>query len=135
MATILSVSIPDDLRAPLDAVAARQRRSRSFVVSEAVRTYLASQTDPEFDEARDETLREGLALSPAERIRLVESLTDELTFGRKRRKPFVLGFDTFAEYDEWLCNGEPIPNERTSQGSAHRERVRALQGPLKRRRR
>ena len=107
MATILSVSIPDDLRAPLDDVAARQRRSRSFVVSEAVRTYLTSQTDPEFDEARDETLREGLALSPAERVRLVESLTDELTVGRKPRKPFVLGFDTFADYDTWLRAGGP----------------------------
>jgi predicted transcriptional regulator len=107
MATILSVSIPDDLRAPLDAVAARQRRSRSFVVSEAVRTYIASQTDPAFDEARDETLREGLALSPADRIRLAESINDDLSARKKRHKPFVRGFDTFAEYDEWIRAGGP----------------------------
>jgi predicted transcriptional regulator len=108
MTTILSVSIPDDLQAPLDAVAARQRRSRSFVVSEAVRAYVASHTDPAFDDARDETLREGLALSPAERVRLAESLAGQLTRGSKRRRPFVMGFDTFAEYEEWLRKGAPI---------------------------
>ena len=109
MATILSISIPDDLRAPLDAIAARQRRSRSFVVSEAVRTYLASQTEPGFDDGRDETLSEGLALSPGARVRLLESLAHELGFDRKRRKPFALGFDTFADYDAWLRAGEPVP--------------------------
>ena len=108
MTTILSISLPDDLRGPLDAMAARQRRSRSFVVSEAVRTYLAGQTDPEFDDARDESLREGLALSLAERVRLAESLADELTARPKRHKPFVIGFDTAAEYEEWRRTGEPI---------------------------
>ena len=59
--------------------------------------------------ARDEQLSAYLdgALSPAERVRLVESLTDELTVGRKPRKPFVLGFDTFADYDTWLRAGGP----------------------------
>ena len=106
--TILSISLPDDLRAPLDAIAARQRRSRSFVVSDAVRTYLANQTDHEFDEARDETLRDGLALSSAERVRLAESLADELTRPRRKR-PFVVGFNTAAEYEEWRQAAEPIP--------------------------
>ena len=74
-----------------------------------MRTYLASQTDPGFDDARDETLLKGLALSPAGRVHLLESLTREQGFEKKRRKPFVLGFDTFAEYDEWLLAGEPVP--------------------------
>ena len=109
MTTILTVSLPDDLRGPLDAVAERERRSRSFVVSDAVRMYLARQIDPAFDEARDETLRDGLALSPSERVRLVESLTDELTVRQRRRKPFVIGFDTAAAYDAWVRNGAPSP--------------------------
>ena len=108
MTTIISISLPDDLRGPLDAIAARQRRSRSFVVSDAVRTYLANQTDPEFDEARDETLREGLALSSAVRVCLAESLSDELTARPRRHKPFAIGFDTAAEYDEWRRTREPI---------------------------
>lgn len=107
MTSILSVSIPDDLLGPLDAVAARQRRSRSFVVSDAVRQYLATQTDAAFDDARDDTLREGLALSPAERVQLIESLTDELTTGRRRHKPFVIGFDTASAYEAWRTKGEP----------------------------
>jgi len=64
MATILSVSVPADLRAALDAEAKRQRRSRSFVVSEAIRAYVVSREREAFTAGRDETLREALALSP-----------------------------------------------------------------------
>ena len=56
-ATILSLSLPADLRARLDAEAARRRRSRSFLVAEAVREYLSRQDRRGFDKARDRTLR------------------------------------------------------------------------------
>ncbi len=74
MTTILSISLPEELRAALDAASARERRSRSFVVAEAVRAYLAHQERQAFDDARTRTLREGLALTPAARLRLAEEL-------------------------------------------------------------
>jgi predicted transcriptional regulator len=91
------------VRSVLDAEAARQRRSRSFVVSEAVRAYVTRSDGDAFTAARDRTLREGLALSPAERVRLSEELWHELTKGRRRARPWAASFATFAEYERWLA--------------------------------
>lgn len=105
MTTILSVSLPADLRATLDAEAKRQRRSRSFVVAEAVRDYVARQQHNAFTEARERTLREGLALAPAARLRLAEELWQEFARGRKPAKPWAATFNTFEEYDRWRREG------------------------------
>ena len=102
--TILSISLPPNLRARLDAEAERQRRSRSFLVQEAVRGYLGDQ-DRLFGEARDQTLREGLALSPAERLRLSEELWGELARGREVTVPWTAAFETFDEYERWRRSG------------------------------
>ena len=99
--TILSMSIPDDLRGRLEAEARRQRRSRSFIVAEAVREYVERQTQRAFAEAREQTLRHGLALTPEARIRLSDNLWHELTRGRTPAAPWVATFGTFAEYEEW----------------------------------
>jgi predicted transcriptional regulator len=101
--TILSISLPDHVRAVLDAEAARQRRSRSAVVSEAVRAYVTRTDGDAFTDARDRTLREGLALSPADRVKLSEELWHELARGRRRPKPWSASFATFGEYDRWLA--------------------------------
>ena len=105
MTTILSVSLPDDLRSTLDAEAKRQRRSRSFVVAEAVREYVAQQQRDAFTQARERTLREGLSLSPAGRVNLAEELWRELARGRKPAKPWTASFDTFEEYERWRREG------------------------------
>lgn len=104
-ATILSISLPTDLRAQLDAEAGRSRRSRSFLVAEAVREYLGRQDRRSFGEARERTLREGLALSPAERLRLSEELWRELARGREVAVPWTAAFDTFDEYERWRRRG------------------------------
>ena len=104
-ATILSISLPADLRARLDAEAEHRRRSRSFLVAEAVREYLSRLDRRGFDEARARTLREGLALSPAERLELSEELWRELTRGRRVTGPWTAGFDTFDEYERWRRSG------------------------------
>ncbi len=101
MTTILSISLPDDLRSTLDAEAKRQQRSRSFVVAEAVREYVARQDRVAFAEARERTLREGLALAPAARLRLAEDLWQEFVRGRKPGRPWTATFNTFEEYDRW----------------------------------
>ena len=108
MANILSISVPADLQTALDAEAKRQRRSRSFVVSEAVREYLIKQDRDAFTAARDRTLEEGLALAPADRIRLAESLWQELTGGVRPTKPWTATFNTFAEYEAWRSQGGGI---------------------------
>lgn len=105
MTTILSVSLPPDLRSTLDAEAKRQRRSRSFVVGEAVREYVARQERHAFTAARERTLRESLALTPAARLQLAEDLWQDLARGHKAAKPWTATFNTFAEYDTWRRQG------------------------------
>ena len=101
MATILSVSLPPELRPALDAEAKRQGRSRSFVVGEAIRQYVARQDRDAFTEARDRTLRETLNLTPAERLKLADELWQELSAGRQLTKPWTGAFDTFEQYQRW----------------------------------
>jgi predicted transcriptional regulator len=105
-ATILSISLPADLRARLDAEAERERRSRSFVVAEALRAYLDRSDRRSFEDARERTLREGLALSPAERLGLSEELWRELARGREVAAPWTAAFDTFDEYERWRRSGK-----------------------------
>jgi predicted transcriptional regulator len=104
MTTILSVSVPDDVRAVLDAEAARQRRSRSAVVSEAVRAYVTRAGADAFSAGRDRTLREGLALSPAERVNQSEELWRELGKSRAKFKPWSASFATSADYERWSAS-------------------------------
>ena len=103
--TILSVSLPEELRMSLDDEARRQRRSRSFVVGEAIRSYLASRETDAFAEAADRTLREGLGLAPADRLRLAEELWLEFARGREPVKPWTAAFDTFEQYEAWRRRG------------------------------
>jgi len=99
MTIITSISIPAELRTALDAEAERQRRSRSFVVAEAVRGYLARQERDAVDEARLRTLRDGLSLSPGGRLELAEELWREFARGRSTSRPWAATFETFDEYD------------------------------------
>ena len=103
--TILSVSLPTELRATLDAEAQRQRRSRSFVVGEAIRAYITQRERESFTAARDRTLREGLALTPADRVRLSEQLWHDFARGRKPAEPWTAAFETFDQYDSWRRRG------------------------------
>ena len=99
-ATIVSVSLEPEIRESLNTEAARQRRSRSFIVREALREYVARRDREAFSDARDQTLRDGLALSPAERVKLSEELWEELA-GYRNDKPEAVSFDTFEEYERW----------------------------------
>jgi predicted transcriptional regulator len=105
LTTILSVSLPAELRVALDAEAKRQQRSRSFVVSEAIREYVDRQDRAAFSEARDGTLRENLALTAADRLRLSEELWQDLTGGRGPAKGWTAAFDTFDDYERWRRRG------------------------------
>jgi predicted transcriptional regulator len=104
-AKIISISLPADLHSRLDAEAERLQRSRSFLVAESVREYLSRRDRRSFDEARERTLRDGLALSPAERLELSEELWRDLTRGRPVTGPWTAGFETFDEYERWRRSG------------------------------
>ncbi len=108
MPNILSVSVPSDLHEELDAEAARQKRSRSFVVVEAVREYLVAKQRDAFAAGSLQTLRDGLSMAPAERVALSESLWSELARGWQASKPWVIGFDTHAEHQRWCREGGGI---------------------------
>ncbi len=95
MAIILSVSVPAELRRALDAEARRQRRSRSAVVSEAIRAYVASREREPFAEGRDATLRAALALSPAERLREAEDLWREFAGTHPAKNLWAISVATF----------------------------------------
>lgn len=112
--TILSVSIPDDLRPQLDREAKRQRRSRSWVVTEAVRRYLEGRPQPyvevgaSFERGRDLTLLEGLALDYTERAREAEQLWEEGWRLAPQRKPFVKVFETEERIAAWKQSPESL---------------------------
>jgi predicted transcriptional regulator len=102
---IISVSVPRDVRSALDSEARSQRRSRSFIVAEAVRAYVKSRSQEAFSNARHQTLREGLALSPPSRVKLAEELWQELSRGRQATEPWARTFGTYAEYETWRRQG------------------------------
>jgi len=54
MADTFSVRLPDDLRAEVDRLAESQKRSRAFIIKEAVEAYVADQ------QAYDDAIKEGL---------------------------------------------------------------------------
>jgi predicted transcriptional regulator len=101
VATILSISLPAELRKKLDRAAKLQRRSRSFVVAEAIQEYLGRSEREAFAGARERTLREGLALSPGDRLKLSEELWRDLTRGRAPVEPWTASFETFDQYEQW----------------------------------
>lgn len=101
MATILSVSLPPELRSTLDAEVRRQRRPRSAVVADAVRDYVARQQREAFSTAHRQTLRDGLSLTPPARLALSEELWQDFARGQKPVKPWTETFSTFSAYDAW----------------------------------
>jgi predicted nucleotidyltransferase len=92
MAKVISCSLPEELVPRLDLEAGRQRRSRSFVIAEAVRGYLAEQDrvrDAAFGRGRDLLLLDGLRLDPTHRALESEELFEEAV-------PFAYGTEPFT---------------------------------------
>ncbi|HMA39765.1 MAG TPA: ribbon-helix-helix protein, CopG family [Gemmatimonadales bacterium] len=107
----VTITLPSDLLAAADARARQLDRSRSRVVVEALRTYLAARVvrEPgvayagrEVAEARRLHLATELRLPPAERLRRAEEL-GRLGRAAQRRRPRqqIIGFDTYEDYYEW----------------------------------
>jgi predicted transcriptional regulator len=101
MSKIVSVSLPPETRDALDAEAKRQRRSRSWVVREAVAEYVAQRRDAAFAAAREHTRHADLSLTAEERVHLCDDLWRELTFGAETPRGDARSFDTFDQYHAW----------------------------------
>ncbi len=62
-----------------------------------------------FAAARDQTLLEGLALTPAERLQLAESLWRAVADVVPARAPFTVAFASFDAYRRWQDEGHDVP--------------------------
>src|ERR1019366_8075984 len=105
----IAITIPEDDLAAADALARERDRSRSWVISEAVRRYAA---DPAraletaapssgIGALRRAQLVADLRLSPQDRVLAVERTA---RVGKVRERPRgqrVIGFDRYEDYLEW----------------------------------
>lgn len=110
----IAITLPKDVLSATDRRAKELARSRSRVIVDALRAYLASPTvvrEPtqpaygadDFGAARRRQLEADLASSPAERLRHSEEvarLARSLRPGRGRRQQ-VIGFDSYEDFYEW----------------------------------
>jgi predicted transcriptional regulator len=80
----ISLTIPPDVLRPADRIAKREGRSRSWVLTDAVRRLPdpAPAGLPRLDEARRAMLEADLALSPTERVLAAERTAREVPVRR-----------------------------------------------------
>lgn len=114
----IAITLPKDLLAAADRRAREVDRSRSRVIAEALRTYLAAPPlepaqvreavrtaygSDAVGSARRAQLEHDLARSPAERLRIAEEAARTaraISPGRGRRHQ-IIGFDSYDDFYEW----------------------------------
>src|SRR5437762_757317 len=117
--TRISITLPRDVLAAADRRARALDRSRSWLIVEALRAYLATRAhspsagvhEPdspvyavrEVAEARRRHLAVDLKRSPAERLQRAEQLARLAREVRPRRgrREQVIGFDSYEDFYEW----------------------------------
>lgn len=112
----ISITLPKDVLEAADKRARALDRSRSWVIVEAIRAYVAApagsrvrETDApayaveEVADARRRHLLADLKRSPAERLRRVEDLVRVARQVRPKRarREQVIGFDSYEDFYEW----------------------------------
>jgi ribbon-helix-helix CopG family protein len=109
----IAITLPRDVLASIDRRAKELDRSRSRVIVDAIRGFLASPSvvrEPrpaygadDFGTARREQLESDLAKSPAERLHAAEQAARLAK--RVRRSPGrrhqIIGFDSYEDFYEW----------------------------------
>ena len=97
----ISFTIPPDVLRRADRIAKHEGRSRSWVLTDAVRR-LAEPTSarlPRLDDSRRGMLEADLALSPTERVVAAERTAREAP--ARRCASLFVTFDRFEDYLEW----------------------------------
>src|SRR6266700_1058998 len=111
----ISITLPRALLVEADRRAKALGRSRSWVLAEALRAYLAGSAAPRVSEspvpdygaqevaaARLRHLKYDLALPPAERPRRVSELAALAHPGRREgRRHQIIGFDSYEDFCAW----------------------------------
>lgn len=114
----IAITLPKDLLAAADRRARELDRSRSRVIAEALRTYLAAPLlepaqvrdavrmaygSDAFGSARRAQLERDLARSPAERLRIAEEAarTARTISSARGRRHQIIGFDSYDDFYEW----------------------------------
>ena len=114
----ISATIPDDLVTAADERASQLDRSRSWVLSEALRHYLARSAPKEAEgplpdittagaspqglgPSRLEQLRADLRLTPEERVKEGERTLRVTDRDARPSRQRVITFDSFEDYLEW----------------------------------
>jgi len=109
----IAITLPKDLLSATDRRAKQLDRSRSRVIVDALRGYLANpavvrENQPSygsdaFGVARRKQLEADLASSPAERLRHSEETVGLARSLRPRRGPRqqIIGFDSYEDFYEW----------------------------------
>jgi hypothetical protein len=116
--TRISITLPRDVLAAADRRARALDRSRSWLIAEAIRAFLAAPASPsgtvresaapvyavqEVAEARRRHLAADLKRSPAERLRRAEQLARlaRQVKPRRGRRQQVIGFDSYEDFYAW----------------------------------
>lgn len=102
----IAITIPPDDLAAADRLAARLGRSRSWVLSEALRRFVQHERlTHELDTSRAHQLRRDLTLTAAQRVREGEASGDVTAWPtaneRLTRVDEPLRFATYDEFDAW----------------------------------
>jgi len=112
----VTCTVPAEVLRAADRVAGRLDRSRSWVVTEALRRLVAApeaggaappgapspQLQRAFRAAEQARLARDLALTPAERVRVSEEIARMAPAARRRtERGRVRQFDTYGDYLDW----------------------------------
>jgi hypothetical protein len=112
----VTCTVPAEVLRAADRVAGRLDRSRSWVVTEALRRLVAApdaggaappgapspQLQRAFRAAEQARLARDLALTPAERVRVSEEIARMAPAARRRaQRGRVRQFDTYEDYLDW----------------------------------
>jgi len=97
----ISMTIPADVLRRADRIAKREGRSRSWVLTDAVRRLPepAPLTLPRLDESRRLQLAADLELTPTQRVLAAERTAREVPV--RRFGALFVTFDRFEDYLEW----------------------------------
>ncbi len=101
----ITATIPDETLAAADARAAQLGRSRSWVISMALRRYLEEPAEPQaapgLGSSRLAQLRADVSLTPEGRVREAERTAAEVEAAYPSAGKPLIVFDSFEEYFEW----------------------------------
>jgi Ribbon-helix-helix protein, copG family len=110
----IAITIPEQDLAAADELARDRDRSRSWIISEAVRQYVAQPAPvahrPGLGALRHAQLVADLRLTPEERVRAAESTARAVPSRRSqadtKRVARVIGFDRYEDYLAWKRLGD-----------------------------